>query len=69
MKLHASGEDYLEAVLVLQRKKGVVRSVDVPGHIHRAHHAFFLLEYQHGLQIILARRMEFFHRRDLFSIQ
>ena len=29
MKLHASGEDYLEAVLVLQKKKGVVRSVDV----------------------------------------
>lgn len=28
-KLHASGEDYLEAVLVLQRKKGMVRSVDV----------------------------------------
>ena len=30
---------------------------------------FSFLEYQHGLQIILARRMEFFHRRDLFSIQ
>lgn len=29
MKLHASGEDYLEAVLVLQRKLGMVRSVDV----------------------------------------
>lgn len=28
-KLHASGEDYLEAVLVLQRKLGMVRSVDV----------------------------------------
>ena len=25
-KLHASGEDYLEAVLVLQKKKGMVRS-------------------------------------------
>lgn len=33
MKLHASGEDYLEAVLVLQKKKGVVRSVDVAQHI------------------------------------
>ena len=33
MKLHASGEDYLEAVLVLQRKKGVVRSVDVARHM------------------------------------
>ena len=29
MKLHASGEDYLEAILVLQKKKGMVRSVDV----------------------------------------
>ena len=28
-KLHASGEDYLEAVLILQKKKGTVRSVDV----------------------------------------
>lgn len=29
MKLHASGEDYLEAILVLQKKRGIVRSVDV----------------------------------------
>ena len=29
MKLHASGEDYLESVLVLQQKLGMVRSVDV----------------------------------------
>ena len=29
MKLHASGEDYLEAILVLQKKSGMVRSVDV----------------------------------------
>ena len=29
MKLHASGEDYLEAVLILERKKGAARSVDV----------------------------------------
>ena len=27
--LHASGEDYLEAVLVLQKEKGMVRSVGV----------------------------------------
>ena len=32
MKLHASGEDYLEAVLVLQKEKGMVRSVDVARH-------------------------------------
>ena len=32
-KLHASGEDYLEAVLVLQKEKGMVRSVDVARHM------------------------------------
>lgn len=29
MKLHKSGEDYLEAILILEKKKGEVRSVDV----------------------------------------
>ena len=29
MKLHASGEDYLEAVLILEKKKGAARSVDI----------------------------------------
>ena len=33
MKLHASGEDYLEAIMVLQKKKGMVRSVDVARHM------------------------------------
>ena len=28
-QLHASGEDYLETVLVLQKEKGMVRSIDV----------------------------------------
>ena len=28
-KIYASGEDYLEAVLIPQKKKGTVRSVDV----------------------------------------
>ena len=31
--LHASGEDYLEAILVLQKQKGMVRSVDVARHL------------------------------------
>ena len=31
--LHAAGEDYLEAVLMLQKKKGMVRSVDVARHM------------------------------------
>lgn len=33
MKLYASGEDYLEAILVLQQKQGIVRSVDVARHM------------------------------------
>ena len=33
MKLHASGEDYLETILVLQKKRGMVRSVDVSRHM------------------------------------
>ena len=33
MKLHASGEDYLEAIFVLQKKLGMVRSVDVARHM------------------------------------
>ena len=31
MKIHASGEDYLEAVLILQKKQGMVRSLILPG--------------------------------------
>lgn len=33
MKIYASGEDYLEAVLVLQKKKGIVHSVDLARHM------------------------------------
>lgn len=33
MVVHESGEDYLEAVLVLQRKKGKVRSIDLARHM------------------------------------
>ena len=33
MKLRASGEDYLETILVLQKKLGMVRSVDVARHM------------------------------------
>ena len=29
MVLHSSGEDYLKAILILQKEKGAVRSVDV----------------------------------------
>lgn len=33
MKIHASGEDYLEAVLILQKEKCMVRSVDLARHM------------------------------------
>lgn len=33
MKLHASGEDYLEAILMLQKKSDMVRSVDLARHM------------------------------------
>ena len=33
MKLHASGEDYLETILVLKTEKGMVRSVDVARYV------------------------------------
>ncbi len=32
-KIHASGEDYLKSVLMLQQKKGMVRSVDLARHM------------------------------------
>ena len=33
MALHASGEDYLQAILVLHKNMGMVRSVDVARHM------------------------------------
>ena len=33
MKIHASGEDYLEAILILHKQLGRVRSVDVARHM------------------------------------
>lgn len=34
MNIHESGEDYLEAVMILQEKKGYVRSVDIAAHLN-----------------------------------
>lgn len=33
MKIHALGEDYLEAILILKKKSGMVRSVDLARHM------------------------------------
>ena len=34
MALHESGEDYLEAILVLEQKNGTVRAIDVARHLN-----------------------------------
>ena len=36
MKIQASAEDYLEAILVLQERNGRVRAVDIANHMHFA---------------------------------
>lgn len=33
MMLHASGEDYLETILILEQEKGAVRSIDIARHL------------------------------------
>ena len=33
MEIYASGEDYLEAILMLQKKNGMVRSIDLARHM------------------------------------
>lgn len=33
MTLHQSGEDYLEAILILQEKQGNVRAIDIARHL------------------------------------
>ena len=34
MKIQESGEDYLEAILVLKQEKGLVRAIDVARHLN-----------------------------------
>ena len=34
MKRHTAGEDYLKTIMILQREKGTVRSVDVAGRLN-----------------------------------
>lgn len=34
MAIHKSGEDYLEAILVIRREKGCCRSIDVAHHLN-----------------------------------
>ena len=59
MKLYASGEDYLETILVLYKKMGMVRSVDVARHLGVSKpsvcHAIAVLQ-EGGLQMNWGRR-------------
>lgn len=34
MAIHRSGEDYLEAILMIQKEKGVCRSIDIAHHLN-----------------------------------
>ena len=60
MKLYESGEDYLEAVLMLQKKNGMVRSVDLARHMEVSKpsvcHAVATLRDGGFLMIILTGR-------------
>ena len=58
MKLHASGEDYLEAVLILQKKKGMVRSVDLARHM-----GFSKPSISHAVSVL--RNGGFLHLTDI----
>lgn len=55
MKLHASGEDYLEAILILQKQMGesAVRSVDLDRHM-----GFSKPSISHAKEIEIKREIE-----------
>ncbi len=46
MKIYASGEDYLEAVLILPKRKGMVRSVDLARHMGYIPNQVFVMRFQ-----------------------
>ena len=48
MKLHTAGEDYLEAVLILQKKLGMVRSVDVARYMEVSKPAYVTQQELYG---------------------
>ena len=60
MKLHASGEDYLETILVLQKKLGMVRSVDVARHMEVSKPSVC-----HAVAYLAGRRLPHNGRRSL----
>ena len=82
MKLHASGEDYLETIHVLQKKRGMVRSVDVARHMEVSKpsvcHAvatlrdggFLMMDEDHFLHLTDVGRevAEKIYNRDRYSI-
>ena len=82
MKLRASGEDYLETILVLHKKTGMVRSVDVARHMEVSKpsvcHAvatlrdggFLMMDEDHFLHLTDVDRevAEKIYNRDRYSI-
>ena len=66
MKLHASGEDYLEAILVLHKKMGMVRSVDVARHPRRQNLLFAVFEGRNVLRGGIKHFYELKHPPDAF---
>ena len=54
MKLHASGEDYLETILVLQKKLSMVRAVDVARHHGVEADSHLLGNESHGFKLRIA---------------
>lgn len=73
MKLYASGEDYLEAVLVLQRKQGMVRSIDLAQHMGFSKpsisHAVGVLKNGGFLTVIGREIAEKIYERHLFFME
>ena len=51
MALHQSGEDYLEAILLLQKEKEMVGSVDVARHMGVANPGFLVMDEDRFLHL------------------
>ena len=56
MHLYESGEDYLEAVLVLQKKIGEVRSVDVARYVGEYQSLVYLMQLAFYVTAVFLQR-------------
>lgn len=55
MQIYSSGEDYLEAVLILQKKMGEVRSVDVARYVGVSNLAYAMQLMSYVTAVFLQR--------------